>query len=210
MTSKANLTCISQLDEGIEPSLAPPLSNIETFTKTSSPPSTHFPNSLAQTPAASFVSSTKPPPLSIRSFYDRLRVSIGSVASAAAFYSQYLESRPYRTYSVRTFCESLFNSPRAADATIVSVKRYGDRFGMLHRFLILHIVRDDGKDFYLRLDRRPDRGDTSLWKFGSRDLGKSNVADTASSKFCIACTGTDQYRLTGCHIRSTRTPARFH
>ena len=62
---------------------------------------------------------------------------------------------------------------------------------MLHRFLILHIVRDDGKDFYLRLDRRPDRGDASLWKFGARDFGKSKAADTASNKFCTACTGAD-------------------
>jgi len=193
MTSKANLTRLSQLDEGIEPSLAPPLPNIETSTKTSSLTSTQFPNPLARTPTASSdaSSSTRRTLSSIRLFYGRLGVSTASLASAAAFYSQYLESRPYRTYSVRTFCESLFSSPRAAHATIVSVKRYGDRFGMLHRFLILHIVRDDGKDFYLRLDRRPDRGDTSLWKFGSRDLGKATVADTASNKFCTACTSAD-------------------
>jgi hypothetical protein len=57
------------------------------------------------------------------------------------------------------------------------VKRYGDRFGVRHRFLIFHIVRSDGKDFYLRLDRRRDHT-IPLVVFGVRDLGRSNASDT--------------------------------
>jgi len=42
------------------------------------------------------------------------------------------------------------------DAKIASVKRYGDRNGVPHRFLIFHVIRRDGRDFYLRMDRRRD------------------------------------------------------
>ena len=79
------------------------------------------------------------------------------------------------------FCESLFNSYRAVSAEIVSVKRYGDRFGVRHRFLIFHIVRTDGKGFYLRVDRRRDHN-IPLLEFGIQNLGRSNAADTVSNK----------------------------
>jgi len=41
-------------------------------------------------------------------------------------------------------------------ANIASVKRYGDRSGVPHRFLIFHVIRTDRTDFYLRMDRRRD------------------------------------------------------
>ena len=78
---------------------------------------------------------------------------------------------------MRTFCESLFNSSRAADAEIASVKRYGDRKGILHRFLIFHIVRRDGRDFYLRMDRRKDPA-VPLWVFGLQGLETRLAKDT--------------------------------
>ena len=119
--------------------------------------------------------------MAIQSILRHISVSDATLASAAAFYSEYLESRPYKTYSVRTFCESVFNSHRAVSAKIVSVKRYGDRFGVPHRFLIFHIARTDGKDFYLRVDRRRDHG-VPLWEFAIQNLGRSNAADTVSNK----------------------------
>ena len=50
-----------------------------------------------------------------------------------------------------------------------SVKRYGDHNGVLHRFLIFHVVRTDGKDFYLRMDRRRDPAMSHFWRLGCRD-----------------------------------------
>ena len=47
-----------------------------------------------------------------------------------AFCFEYLESRPYQIYSVRTFCESFLASSRGIGATIASVKRYGDLNGV--------------------------------------------------------------------------------
>ena len=119
--------------------------------------------------------------MTIRSIFRHIFVSAASLASATAFYSEYLESRPYKTYSVRTFCESLLNSRRAVSAEIVSVKRYGHRLGVPHRFLIFHIVRTDGKDFYLRVDRRPDR-DIPFLEFAIQNVGRSNAADTVRNK----------------------------
>jgi hypothetical protein len=78
---------------------------------------------------------------------------------------------------VRTFCESLFSGSRAADAVIASVKRYGDRNGVLHRFLIFHVIRPDGRDFYLRMDRRKDPA-VPLWVFGMRGLATRLAKDT--------------------------------
>ena len=78
---------------------------------------------------------------------------------------------------MRTFCESLFKSSRVVGANIVSAKRYGDRNGVLHRFLILHVVRTDGKDFYLRLDRRRDPK-VPLLAFGMQGLQTRLAKDT--------------------------------
>ncbi|KAF8322829.1 uncharacterized protein EI90DRAFT_3019991 [Cantharellus anzutake] len=57
--------------------------------------------------------------------------------------------------------------------------RYGDLQGVPHRFLILHVTRVDGREFYLRLDRRRDR-QVPLLLFGVRDLGTSRAIDTAA------------------------------
>ena len=152
-----------------------------------------FNNPLSRTTTASSRASssiTQRSVMTIRSIFRHKHVSAATLASATAFCSEYLESRPYKRYSVRTFCESLFNSHRAVSAKIVSVKRYGDRFGVPHRFLIFHIARTDGKDFYLRVDRRRDH-DVPLWEFGIQNLGRSNAADTASNKVCSACVKTD-------------------
>ncbi|KAF8320185.1 uncharacterized protein EI90DRAFT_3020544 [Cantharellus anzutake] len=138
---------LTDLDEGIEPSLEPTLSD------------------SSSTIAPSFASST------IK--------KVTSIASAAAFFAECLDSRPYRIFSVRTFCESLVNSRRAANARIVSVQRYGDLQGVPHRFLIMHVTRADGREFYLRLDRRRDR-QVSWLLFGVRDLGTSRAIDTAA------------------------------
>ncbi|KAF8322848.1 uncharacterized protein EI90DRAFT_2401505 [Cantharellus anzutake] len=160
-----------ELDEGIEPSLEPPLPD-DTSSKTLRDRlSIPFPWS---TPTLSDGSSTIAP-----SFTSSLRKKVASIASAGAFFAECLDSKPYRIFSVRTFCESLFNSRRAANARIVSIQRYGDLQGVSHRFLILHVTRADGREFYLRLDRRRDHK-VPLWLFGVRDLGTSHAIDTAA------------------------------
>jgi len=104
---------------------------------------------------------------------------------------------------VRTFCESLFQSSRAIDAKIKTVKRYGDLTGVHHRFLIFHIVRSDGEDFYMRMDRRRDRS-VPLRVFGMRGLTTPHAIDTVytwpSDTYERV---TDFQLLTGCHIWST-------
>ena len=105
-----------------------------------------------------------------------------TLASAGAFCFEYLDSRPYRIYTVRTFCESLFSGSGATNATIASVKRYGDHNGMLHRFLIFHIVRTNGRDFYLRMDRRKDPA-VPLWVFGMQGLVTRLAKDTVRYYF---------------------------
>lgn len=62
-------------------------------------------------------------------------------------------------------------------AKIASVKRYGDRNGVPHRFLIFEIVRTDGKEFYLRMDRRRDPNIPFL-VFGMRGLATHLANDT--------------------------------
>jgi hypothetical protein len=176
---------LSQLDAGVEPSLDPPLSNYA--------PSAKVPSLLrrvgrlpTQAPPSSDESSAITPSVvapSIRSFLaQKYTATLPLSAGAPCF--EYLEYRPYRIYSVRMFCESLFNSPCANDAKIASVKRYSDRNGVPHRFLLFHIVRDNGTEFYLRMDRRRDH-DIPLWVFGIRDLGGSNAVDAASRRGSI-------------------------
>ncbi|KAF8320191.1 uncharacterized protein EI90DRAFT_3080894 [Cantharellus anzutake] len=48
--------------------------------------------------------------------------------------------------------------------------------GVPHRFLILHVTRADGREFYLRLDRRRDHK-VPLWLFGVRDAAVSGRLD---------------------------------
>lgn len=60
---------------------------------------------------------------------------------------------------------------------IASVTRYGGWNGVLHRFLIFHIVRADGRDFYLRVDRRKDP-EVPLWVFGMQGLATHLAKDT--------------------------------
>ncbi|KAF8320205.1 uncharacterized protein EI90DRAFT_2610404 [Cantharellus anzutake] len=164
-----------ELDEGIEPSLEPPLPDDTSSTTVRDRLSVPFSWS---TPTLSDGSSTIAPSFtSSASFTSSLRKKVASIASAGAFFAECLDSKPYRIFSVRTFCESLFNSRRAANARIVSVQRYGDLQGVPHRFLILHVTRADGGEFYLRLDRRRDHK-VPLWLFGVRDLGTSHAIDT--------------------------------
>ncbi|KAF8338070.1 uncharacterized protein EI90DRAFT_2537240 [Cantharellus anzutake] len=93
--------------------------------------------------------------------------------------SFYPGSLPYRTFTVQAFCESLRKSPLAADAKIISVQRYGDCYGIPHRFLIFHVDRTGRKAFYLRLDRKRDHTSSS-WKFWRRDSETSDASDTAA------------------------------
>ncbi|KAF8322839.1 uncharacterized protein EI90DRAFT_3019997 [Cantharellus anzutake] len=166
-----------ELDEGIEPSLEPPLPDDTSSTMLRAQLSVPFSWS---TPTLSDGSSTIAPSFtSSASFTSSLRKKVASIASAGAFFAECLDSKPYRIFSVRTFCESLFNSRRAANARIVSVQRYGDLQGVPHRFLIMHVTRADGREFYLRLDRRRDH-QVPLLLFGVRDLGTSRAIDTAA------------------------------
>ncbi|KAF8334658.1 uncharacterized protein EI90DRAFT_448967 [Cantharellus anzutake] len=164
-----------ELDQGIEPSLEPPLSDDTSSTTAISLRDRFSVPFSRSTPTFSDASSTIAP--SFTSFTSSLRKKVASIASAGAFFNECLDSKPYRTFSVRTFCESLFNSRRAANARIVSLQRYGDLQGVPHRFLIMRVTRADGREFYLRLDRRRDH-QVPLLLFGVRDLGTSRAIDT--------------------------------
>ena len=154
------------------------------FTRRESPSSDDL-STVAPTTIVPSIQSTIAPSLrssfTARSMCSSIKNKIAraaTLASADAFCFEYLDTRKYRVYTVRTFCESLLNSSRASNARIVSVKRYGDRHGVPHRFLIFHINRTDGKDFYLRVDRRRDHT-ISLLVFAARDRGRSSASDTA-------------------------------
>jgi hypothetical protein len=79
---------------------------------------------------------------------------------------------------VRTFCESLFSSSRATEVKIQSVKRYSDHNGVLHRFLIFHIIPTGGRDFYLSIDRREDPA-VPLRVFALQGVATRLAKDTA-------------------------------
>ena len=87
---------------------------------------------------------------------------------------------------MRTFCESVLSSSRAANAMITSVTRYGDWNGVLHRFLVFHIIREDRRDFYLRIDRRKDPA-VPLWLFGMQGLTTHLAKDTVCDCAYDAC-----------------------
>jgi len=109
---------------------------------------------------------------------------INSICHSLTINSQHSEllerisCRAYTRYRVKDFCESLKHSLRAVDAVVTSVKRYGDRNGVHHRFLILQVSRKAGRDFYLRVDRRPDRR-IPLLRFSSKS-GVSDAEDTVA------------------------------
>jgi hypothetical protein len=167
----------SQLDAVSELSLEP---NDASSTVTASPRSRLISQLTRTKTASSYAPSVSSRSTSsIRTSFRYKLTNVASLVSASAFCSEYLESRPYRTYTVRTFCESLFNSRRASNTKITSVKRYGDRYGVPHRFLIFHIIRGDGRDFYLRVDRRRDRN-VPLLAFGPSNPAGSPAMDTAS------------------------------
>ncbi|KAF8310434.1 uncharacterized protein EI90DRAFT_1220888 [Cantharellus anzutake] len=192
-----------ELDEGIEPSLEPPLPDDTSSTMLRAQLSVPF-----STPTLSDGSSTIAPSFtSSASFTSSLRKKVASIASAGAFFAECLDSKPYRIFSVRTFCESLFNSRRATNARIVSVQRYGDLQGVPHRFLIMHVTRADGREFYLRLDRRRDR-QVPLLLFGVRDLGTSRAMDTVcNSLFNVFAAAKKQHYSIGCRFWQTRPPS---
>ena len=60
-------------------------------------------------------------------------------------------------FNIERFCTNLRRSEEAKKSAIVSLRRYGERAGIPHRFLILHISPTDKKNFFLRLDRRGNR-----------------------------------------------------
>ncbi|KAF8318616.1 uncharacterized protein EI90DRAFT_2703213 [Cantharellus anzutake] len=188
---------LENLDEGTEPSLEPALSSDASSANAPSLSSISA-NRFSQM-TFSDTSSTVAP--TIPSLSSKV-TNVASLASAGAFYSKHLDSQPYRIYSVRTFCESLLKSARVDDARIMSVERYGDLHGVPHRFLILHVVRTDGRDFYLRLDRRRDHS-VPLRIFAVRDLGTSAAVDTVRGETCMACITTEAQCLIGCHFWPT-------
>ncbi len=81
-------------------------------------------------------------------------------------------------YSVKVFCERLEQSATASSAVMVSCTRYGDKSGVPHRFLILHVQHDGRPNFYIRLDRRPNREGKflSFLLNSSTDIAKDTVS----------------------------------
>jgi hypothetical protein len=104
--------------------------------------------------------------------------TMGSVVSVNTFLRFYLDDRNSRLYSVRVFCESVLRSPRANGAKIQRVECYIRTTGVPHRFLIFQILRDDSREFYLRVDRRRDK-QVRMGEF-ILDLGESPAVDTVS------------------------------
>lgn len=68
-------------------------------------------------------------------------------------------SHGYLQLELRELC-GLINTRRSlADAKILSVECYRQRIGVInHRFLLLHLQREERKDMYLRMDRRAAEG----------------------------------------------------
>ena len=63
----------------------------------------------------------------------------------------------YMTLSFIEFCKGLSSSQEATHATVTSVTRWVNTWGVPHRFLILHAVVGTGnRDLFFRLDRRRD------------------------------------------------------
>ena len=125
------------------------------------------------------------PSIAATSTRSRLINSMHHTFSRNSQRSEFMEkisNRAYSTYTVKDFCASLKDSLRAVDAVVTSVKRYGDKNGVPHRFLILQVSRNRGRDFYLRIDRRRDHR-ISLLRFGSK-LGVSDPKDTVRSDRC--------------------------
>ena len=69
----------------------------------------------------------------------------------------------YTTLSFIEFCTSLPTSQEATHASVTSVTRWVNKWGVPHRFLILHVVVSTGnKDLFFRLDRRRDPQELSV------------------------------------------------
>ena len=69
----------------------------------------------------------------------------------------------YITLSFIEFCTGLPTSQEATHATVTSVTRWVNRWGVPHRFLILYVVVSTGnKDLFFRLDRRRDPQELSF------------------------------------------------
>lgn len=79
--------------------------------------------------------------------------------------------------SLDEFCEVVTHHRSLKKAQIVSTESYTERNGVLHRFLVLELYRQERKPIYLRLDRR----------FGSSTfglllgLGSAPAKDTVSN-----------------------------
>ncbi|KAF8340458.1 uncharacterized protein EI90DRAFT_3117003 [Cantharellus anzutake] len=58
----------------------------------------------------------------------------------------------YMTFSTHVYFDELKKSSYAQHASIVSVRRFGDKYARKHRCLVLHVARDGMPDFGLRID----------------------------------------------------------
>lgn len=77
---------------------------------------------------------------------------------------------------MQRFCGGLVNNPRAADAKVISIKRYSHYSVVLHRFLIIQ-VQANTNNLYLRVERRKDPA-ISLLLFGVQGLTTHHADDT--------------------------------
>ena len=64
----------------------------------------------------------------------------------------------FHEMSTLEFCDTVQRSRSLKSAKIMSIKGYLQMLGIIpHRFLVIHLQRDERKDAWLRLDRRTDR-----------------------------------------------------
>lgn len=57
--------------------------------------------------------------------------------------------------SVPELCSYILDTPNAVEAHVMALIRRKERGGVAHEFLLLRVRKPDGRDMWLRLERRP-------------------------------------------------------
>jgi len=100
----------------------------------------------------------------------------------------------YTTLSFIEFCTGLLSSQEATHATVTSVTRWINRWGVPHRFLILHVVSTGNKDLFFRLDRRRDPQESSVSSTASDGVGSIHTITMLSQNIIMIGSGVTSPR----------------
>ena len=107
----------------------------------------------------------------------------------------------YITLSFIEFCTHLPSSQEATRASVTSVTRWINRWGVPHRFLILHVLRTGNEDLFFRLDRRRDPQELSV-----SSSSQSTASDGVRSIHTVTVLSQMINIMIGSDITSPRTP----